>query len=180
MKKHEVREDEAAEIAARLARALGERGFTVAVAESLTGGKIANQLAAAPDSSEWFAGAVVCYGSQVKHRVLDVPEGPVISERAVEVMARSVAALLGADTSIAASGAGGPGPQEGQEPGTTWLAVSIRGEVHTELHHFDGEPLDVLAQTERAALLLLEREAAKLLRDGPSERSGRREQPTGQ
>lgn len=104
MKEHEAREDEAAEIAARLARALGDRGLTVAVAESLTGGKIANQLAAAPDSSEWFAGAVVCYWSDVKHRVLDVPDGPVISERAVEVMARNVAALLGTDTSVAASG----------------------------------------------------------------------------
>lgn len=50
----------------------------------------------------------------------------------------------------------------GQEPGTTWIAVCVRGEVHTELHHFAGEPIDVLAQTEKAALLLLEREAGKL------------------
>lgn len=163
MKEYEEREEEAADIATRLARELGDRGLTVAVAESLTGGKIANQLAAAPHSSAWFAGAIVCYWTQVKHRVLDVPEGPVISRQAVEVMARSVAAMLGTDTSIAASGAGGPEAQEGQDPGTTWLAVSIRGEVRTELHHFDGDPIDVLAQTERASLLLLEREVAKLV-----------------
>src|SRR5699024_9571238 len=175
-KEYEAREDEAAQIAARLAHELGEHGLTVAVAESLTGGKIANQLAAAPDSSQWFAGAIVCYATRVKHRVLDVPDGPVISEQAVEGMARSVAALLDTDTSIAATGAGGPGPQEGQEPGTTWLAVCIRGEVRTELHHFGGDPIDVLAQTERAALLLLERETATLLGRSPS---ARHEQPTG-
>lgn len=163
MKDYEQREDEAAAIAERIARELGKRGLTVSVAESLTGGKIANQLAAAPNSSQWFAGAVVCYWTEVKHRVLGVPEGPVISEDAVIAMARGVATLLGTDAAIAASGAGGPEPQEGQEPGTTWLAVVIRGEVHTELHHFDGEPIDVLAQTERASLLLLEREAATLL-----------------
>lgn len=159
----EQREDEAAAIAERISRELGERGLTVSVAESLTGGKIANQLAAAPNSSQWFAGAVVCYWTEVKHKVLGVPEGPVISEDAVIAMARGVAALLGTDAAIAASGAGGPEPQEGREPGTTWLAVAIRGAVRTELHHFDGEPIDVLAQTERASLLLLEREAAALL-----------------
>lgn len=162
MADYEEHEDEAAAIAARLSHELTERGLTVAVAESLTGGKIANQLAAAPGSSEWFAGAVVCYWSEVKHLVLDVPPGPVISESAVETMARNVSAMLGTSASIAASGAGGPDRQEGQEPGTTWIAVCVRGEVHTELHHFAGEPIDVLAQTEKAALLLLEREAAKL------------------
>lgn len=162
MADYEEREDEAAEIAARLSRELTERGLTVAVAESLTGGKIANQLAAAPNSSEWFAGAIVCYWSEVKHLVLDVAPGPVVSEDAVTVMARSVAALLGTSASIAASGAGGPDSLEGQAPGTTWIAVSVRGEVHTELHRFSGDPIDVLAQTEKAALLLLEREAAKL------------------
>ena len=51
MADYEEREDEAADIAARLSHELTERGLTVAVAESLTGGKIANQLAAAPGSS---------------------------------------------------------------------------------------------------------------------------------
>lgn len=162
MMEYEEREGEAAEIAARLSRELSERGLTVAVAESLTGGKIANQLAAASGSSEWFAGAVVAYWAEVKHLVLDVPPGPVVSEKAVTVMARNVAAMMGTSASIAVSGAGGPEPLEGQEPGTTWLAVCVRGEVRTELHHFGGEPIDVLAQTEKSALLLLEREAAKL------------------
>lgn len=164
MEKYEERERRAQDIAKRLATELGDRGLSVSVAESLTGGKIANQLAAAPNSSDWFAGGVVCYWTKVKHEVLKVPEGPVISERAVEVMARNVATMMGTDASIAASGAGGPERQEGQEPGTTWLAVYIRGEVHTELCHFEGEPIDVLAQTEQASLLLLEREVGKLTR----------------
>lgn len=154
--------DDAAGIVARLAGELSGRGLSVAVAESLTGGRIASRMAAAPRSSEWFAGGVVCYWTSVKHTVLEVPDGPVISEQAVAAMARNVAALLDTDTAVAASGAGGPGRQEGQEPGTTWIAAYVQGELTTELHHFDGEPLDVLLQTEERVLLLLEREVLKL------------------
>ena len=144
------------EIAERVAQLLGARGLSVSVAESLTGGRIASRLAAAPEASEWFAGGVVCYWTSVKQRVLDVPEGPVISRPAVEAMARNVAGLMGTDTAVATSGAGGPGEEEGQAPGTTWIAAFVGGEVTAELHHFDGEPVEVLAQTEERALLLLE------------------------
>lgn len=159
---HDKVEDDADAIAERLATALIDRSLSVAVAESLTGGRIASRLAAAPSSSEWFAGGVVCYWTDVKHRVLNVPEGPVISEQAVTAMARHVATLMGTDTAVAASGAGGPERQEGQEPGTTWIAACVRDEVVTELHHFDGEPLDVLARTEERVLLLLERELDRI------------------
>ena len=54
----EITEDAAA-LAEQIARVTQERGLTVAVAESLTGGKIACHLAAAPDASSWFRGGVV-------------------------------------------------------------------------------------------------------------------------
>ncbi len=137
----------------------------VAVAESLTGGKIANQLAAAPDSGSWFAGGVVAYSSEVKHTLLEVPAGPVISQVAVETMARTVARIMGADIAIAASGAGGPGSQEGQEPGTTWIAVLVGDEICSEIHHFEGEPIDILAQTEDRSLTLVADVLEKHLQD---------------
>ena len=148
-------EDQAAEVAAEIGEIVAEKAITVAVAESLTGGKLVNQLAAAKGSGDWLAGGVVAYQSPAKHRVLGVPEGPVISEQAVVSMVEGVTAVFGADTGVAASGAGGPDGQEGQPPGTTWLAAKALGRVEAELHHFTGEPLEILAQTQLHALQLL-------------------------
>ncbi len=149
-------ESAAADTAEKISKLANEHGFTVAVAESLTGGKLSSQLAAAPDSSEWFAGGVVSYETRIKYEVLRVPEGqPVITEAAVRAMAEGVAKLMTADATVAASGAGGPGSQEGNPPGTTWIAVLVRGVLRTELHHFPGEPEEILAHTEERALDLL-------------------------
>lgn len=143
-------------IAQDISRIAEQHGFTLAVAESLTGGKISCRLAAAPDSSSWYAGGVTSYMTRIKYEVLGVPEGdPVITEKAVGQMALGVADLMTADTAIAVSGAGGPEGQEGNPPGTTWIAALVRGTLYTELHHFPGDPEEVLEQTEQHALALL-------------------------
>lgn len=144
------------DIAAAISDLARQHDFTVAATESLTGGKICSQLSAATASSEWFAGGVVCYETRIKYDVLGVPQGtPVITEAAVTAMAAGLAKLMTADATVAVSGAGGPEGQEGNPPGTTWIAVMVRGAVHTELHHFSGEPEDILAKTEEHALRLL-------------------------
>jgi nicotinamide-nucleotide amidase len=97
----------------------------------------------------------------VKHSLLDVPDGPVVSEVAVTAMADHVADLLGADVAVAVSGVAGPAPQDDQPPGTVWLAVRAGGRTHTRLEHFAGDPPDVVEATMGcAAVWLLE-----LLRD---------------
>jgi nicotinamide-nucleotide amidase len=103
--------------------ALKHGGFTLAVAESLTGGMLASAFARVPGSSDWFRGGVVAYSSAVKHDVLDVPDGPVVSEAAAVAMARSAARLLQADVAVAVTGVGGPGTQDGEPPGTVWGAT---------------------------------------------------------
>ncbi|MBE1513674.1 CinA family protein [Nesterenkonia halotolerans] len=160
-------EAEASDVASAVGAILAERGLTVAVAESLTGGKLANQLAAAGGSGDWFVGGVVAYQSDAKHRVLGVPEGPVISEEAVVGMVEGVTSMFGADSGVAASGAAGPDGQEGQPPGTTWMAASVFGVVQTALHHFSGEPLEVLAQTQLRSLQLLRALLAKQSPEAP-------------
>lgn len=90
MKSVETIEAEATEVASDVGTVLTQRGLTVAVAESLTGGKLANQFAATEGSGEWFAGGVVAYQSDAKHRVLGVPAGPVISKDAVVSMVEGV------------------------------------------------------------------------------------------
>lgn len=148
-------ESAAAEIAVEISELAGEGGFCVAAAESLTGGKILAQFAAAPDSSEWFAGGIVSYESRIKYEVLNVPEGPVITEQAARAMATGIADLMSADAVVAVTGAGGPGEEEGNPPGTTWIAALVRGVMRTELHHFSGQPEEILAQTQYRALALL-------------------------
>jgi nicotinamide-nucleotide amidase len=142
-------------IAERLSEFCTEHSIRVAVAESLTGGRISSHLSAAPGAGEWFAGGIVAYSSDVKHRLLNVPPGPVISCRAVGMMARTTCEMMEVDAAVAASGAGGPAGQDGQEPGTTCLAVIVDGEVETAVHRFSGEPLDILAQTQEQALTML-------------------------
>lgn len=139
-----------------ISRIAQQHGFTLAAAESLTGGRISCHLAGAPDSSSWYAGGVTSYETRIKYEVLGVPEGhPVITEEAVGQMAVGVAKLMTADAAIAVSGVGGPDSQEGNPPGTTWIAAAVRGTLHTQLHHFPGNPEEVLEQTEKQALALL-------------------------
>jgi nicotinamide-nucleotide amidase len=144
------------ETQALLAERAGElalsQELTVAVAESLTGGMIATALAAAERSSEWFLGSVVAYSSQVKHDVLDVPDGPVVSATAASAMARGVRRLLNA---VAVTGAGGPGGQDGREPGTVFVAFDGADEHRVLRLGLDDEPKIVCATSAVASLRVL-------------------------
>ncbi len=108
---------------------LVNQGLTLATAESMTGGLIASRLTDIPGSSQAFLGSVVSYANAVKHEVLNVPDGPVVSEQAVLSMARGVCEVLGADVSVAVTGVAGPEPQEGNRPGLVWIGTSVDGEV---------------------------------------------------
>lgn len=112
---------------------LTSKGLTLAVAESLTGGLLASRAVSGPGASDWFKGAVVSYGSDVKHRLLEVSEGPVVSCRAAEEMASGVARALGADVGLSATGVAGPTEQEGQPVGTVWVGVHYAGQARAYL-----------------------------------------------
>ncbi|KIE49585.1 MAG: hypothetical protein MB54_04015, partial [marine actinobacterium MedAcidi-G2B] len=103
------------------------QGLTLATAESMTGGLIASRLTDIPGSSQAFLGSIVSYANTVKHEILNVPEGPVVSEQAVLSMAKGVCAVLGADVSVAVTGVAGPEPQEGNQPGLVWIGTSVDG-----------------------------------------------------
>lgn len=144
------------ETTASIAHLAAERGAVVAVAESLTAGAIASELGAAPSAANWFAGAVVAYTRSVKHSLLQVSPGPVVCASAAQEMASEVARLLGATYSVAVTGAGGPEPQDDREAGTVFLAVASPTGVEVQERHFAGPPEQVVKQTVREALRLLE------------------------
>ena len=136
---------------------LRQRGLTLAVAESLTGGLLASRLTDIAGASDVFRGALVAYASDVKHRHLGVAEGPVVSEAAVAEMARGVRDLLGADVALATTGVAGPSPQEDQPVGTVYVAVALGGKVETRLLHLGGNRQQIRQFTVIGLLNLLRR-----------------------
>ncbi|MEZ5230193.1 MAG: competence/damage-inducible protein A [Acidimicrobiales bacterium] len=105
-------------------RSLIERGLTVSVAESLTGGYVAGRIASVPGASATFTGGVVAYDSKVKFQLLGVPEGPVVTEDAAVSMAEGVRRVMGTDIGLATTGVAGPDEAEGKPVGTVCLAVA--------------------------------------------------------
>jgi nicotinamide-nucleotide amidase len=147
---------EQAKLAEMIAELLGSGHQDIAVAESLTGGMVASALAAAPQSSRWFRGGVVAYASDVKHELLDVPPGPVVSPQAARAMADGVRRLLKADVAVALTGAAGPDGQDGQPPGTVFIGLSDETGTHVEHRCFDrSDPAEVCAEAVAGALRLL-------------------------
>jgi nicotinamide-nucleotide amidase len=146
--------DEAAheKTAIRVAELAGERGLTVAVAESLTGGQVSTALAAAPEASRWYRGAVVAYSTEVKHELLGVPTEEVVHAEAASAMARRTRDLLLADVAVAVTGAGGPGEQDGREPGTVFLAVDAEDQHRVVRLQLEGDPQVVVGRSTAATL----------------------------
>ncbi len=101
------------------------RGLSLGVAESLTGGMIASRLVDVEGASAWFRGGVVAYATDVKHTVLGVSEGPVVSAQAASEMAEAACRVLGADVGLAITGVAGPTEQDGRAPGTVYVGVAM-------------------------------------------------------
>ena len=122
---------------------LRERGLSLGLAESLTGGMAASRVTDVPGSSEVFRGAVVSYASEVKFDLLEVPDGPVVSAQAAEAMATGVRKVLEADVGLSFTGVAGPEPQEDQEPGTVFIGVDVDGDVSSIRLRLPGDRLRV-------------------------------------
>jgi len=104
---------------------LRERGMTLGLAESVTGGLVGARLTGIAGASEVFRGSIVSYATDVKHDVLGVSEGPVVSERAAIEMADGARRVLGADVGLSLTGVAGPAEQDGQPVGTLYVGLSI-------------------------------------------------------
>ncbi len=125
-------------------RALQEKGLTLAVAESLTGGYLSGRICAVPGVSSIYRGAVVAYNQDIKTSLLGVPEGPVVTEAAAAAMAEGVCRALGADVGVATTGVAGPEEAEGLPAGTVCMAVTIPTEdgdryTRTATVHLPGD-----------------------------------------
>lgn len=105
---------------------LAERGWSLGLAESVTGGLVAGRLTSVPGASAVFLGSVVSYASEVKFDVLGVPRGPVVSEAAARAMAEGAQRVLRADVALSLTGVAGPTEQDGQPVGTLCIGVAVK------------------------------------------------------
>ena len=105
-------------------------GFTLGLAESMTGGLVASRLVNVPGSSTWFKGSIVSYASEVKYEVLGVPDGlPVVTAEAALAMAEGACRVLHTDVGLSITGVAGPAEQDGMPVGTVFMGVAIDGDV---------------------------------------------------
>lgn len=114
---------------------LRARGWSLGLAESVTGGLVGARITAVPGASEVFRGSIVSYATEVKQSLLGVSPGPVVSEAAALEMARGAQRVLGCDVALALTGVAGPTEQDGMPAGTLCVGV-VRpdGELTQTLH----------------------------------------------
>jgi len=124
---------------------LREKEWTIAVAESCTGGLIGFLLTSIPGSSDYFAGGVTAYSNEVKKNLLSVSPQVLkkfgaVSEETVREMASGVKKLLKTDAGISVSGIAGPaGGTEKKPVGTVALGVDIPQKIITNILNLEGD-----------------------------------------
>jgi nicotinamide-nucleotide amidase len=137
------RDDETLEQA--LGALLVARGLTLGVAESCTGGLLAERISAVPGASRYFRGGVVAYANDAKRELLGVPEALLAAHGAVSApvaraMAEGARARLGADLAVSTTGISGPDGGTPEKPvGLVFVgfADGKGSEAHEFLFPFD-------------------------------------------
>lgn len=137
------------------------KGFTVATAESCTGGNIAHSITAIAGCSDCYVGSVVSYANEVKSNVLgvnmaDIEACGAVSEQVARQMAEGACRALGADCAVATTGIAGPGGAVlGKPVGTVWMAAHTPAGTVARLYHFPGNRQRVIDRATAEALFLL-------------------------
>lgn len=151
------------EMDAVLAGLFRERGLTLSLAESCSGGLIAKRITDVPGSSEYFSEAIVTYSNEAKMRLLGVSAdllsscGAVSSECA-SAMAKGVRLASGSDLGVAVTGIAGPdGGSEEKPVGTVYISLSAHDGCWTKRFRFAGSRDDVRVLTAWTAIDWLRR-----------------------
>lgn len=148
--------------AARLLEALRERGWTLGIAESLTGGALSAEIVSVPGASSTMLGGVVAYATPVKATLLGVDgqllseHGPVHAEVAAQMATgvRTAVQVDGrpADVGISTTGIAGPDSPDGQPVGTVHIGVAVPHGVRTQVFRFDGDRATVRTRAVESAI----------------------------
>ena len=136
---------------------------TLAVAESCTGGYIAQQITSMAGCSAYFKGGVVAYSNKIKQQVLQVQATTLesqgaVSQQMVEEMANNLLNIFDVDYTIAVSGIAGPSGGSAEKPvGTVWIATAGKEKGTKSTHYrFDkGDRHSIIQQASAAAFNML-------------------------
>ena len=140
---------------------LRAKGYSVATAESCTGGNIAHRITAIAGCSDCYHGSVVAYENSIKINILGVDPAAievhgVVSEEVVAQMAQGIRKAIGSDCAIATSGIAGPGgATPGKAVGTVCIAIATPERTVAATYHFPGTRDRVIDRASTTALTLL-------------------------
>ena len=136
-------------------------GRRLATAESLTGGGIGQALTSVSGASAIFAGGIISYTNEVKHKVLGVPAEVLdtcgaVSAPVAKAMAQGAKRVIGADVAVSVTGLAGPdGDEFGNPVGTVFIGYADEQTAFAREYHFEGDRAAVREQTICAALRLI-------------------------
>ena len=142
----------------RLGELLGQRGLTLAVAESCTGGLVGHRITNVAGSSTYFVGGVISYANEAKMNLLGVRGETLVnfgavSRETVLEMARGVRRALNADVGLAVSGIAGPGGGTPDKPvGTVWIGLCTPDKEQAWSYRLQGERIQIKQQAAERAL----------------------------
>lgn len=144
-----------------LVEALREKKWTIAVAESLTGGLLASSIVDVPGASEVFLGGIVGYSYSAKVDLLGVDREFLTAHGAVDSqvaqqMCSGARSLFHSDIAISTTGVAGPGSAEGKPAGTVFVGIAMPEGVEVVSLHFEGSRQEIrdLAVNEALTLTL--------------------------
>ena len=153
------------ELASRVIAELTERGMTLAIAESLTGGLVIAELVSVPGASAVVRGGVVAYATELKSTLLGVDAALLAERGAVDPeVARQLAdgarRRLGhdgapADIGLATTGVAGPDEQDGHPVGEVWLGLAMEGLVEARGLTIGGDRASIRSATVSESLMYL-------------------------
>lgn len=152
---------------ALIGKQLVQKDKTLALAESCTGGRIAQAITANAGASKYFKGSVVSYATASKVNVLNVSKDDidtysVVSEQVAKAMAKGVLELY--DTDYAISTTGNAGPTKGDadvEVGTVWIAIATKDDVYAEVFKFSNQREKTIMKATNKAFEMLQKEILK-------------------
>ncbi|MDA9335381.1 CinA family nicotinamide mononucleotide deamidase-related protein [Flavobacteriaceae bacterium] len=142
-------------------------GKTLAVAESCSGGKIAENITAHPGASAYFKGGLVAYSTDIKIDVLNIDPQliasySVVSLEVAEAMAQNIKTLFNSDYGIATTGNAGPSKGDSDEEiGTVCIAIATPEGVFSQQFNFGKQRLRVIQKAVTMAFTLFQKEIFK-------------------
>ena len=145
----------------KIGNILQERSLTLGLAESCTGGLLANRITDVPGSSAYFMAGLVTYSNEAKSKFLLVPDKIIARHGAVsnivaQRMAKGIRAAAGVDIGLSITGIAGPVGGSPEKPvGTVFVALATKKEIFARKFLFSGNRREVRKRSSEEALTML-------------------------